>query len=331
MTHPEALTSPLSVSDKPRPSLALALMALHRFEIGPLYFFVLVWGMFIAADHPYDLWSTSALLALFINGLSLFSGFVLNAYSDYPIDRRSSIKGHIADAVERVGHRATLMLYWVEQILTVAAATVISVLLQNWSFVFVKLLGIVAGILYNGEPFRLKGRGIWNPIMLAVRLGFVPGWIAYLAVHHGVIGAGGWTVLGGMTSISFSRGIWNSISDTAEDRAEGIQTPAVLYGARFAMRMAVTILLPSCALMWLGLWIIAGPVPALIGASGICGATIYRFMLLKQASDDHAAIALLSGPIRRIDGRWAIGTYLAVVVAGAVHMINLAFGPEGAL
>jgi 4-hydroxybenzoate polyprenyltransferase len=305
-----------------RPTLVAAIKTLHRFEVGPVYFFVLVWGMFIAARRPSDLWSAAAILALFINGLSLFSGFVLNNYSDYPIDRRSQLKGYIADAVERVGLRRTLILYWIEQAVTVAAAAAVSVLLHNWLFVVVKLIGIGAGMMYNGEPFRMKRRGIWNPILFSIRFGFVPGMIAYFAVHGGgSIGAGAWLVLAGATLLSFSRGFWNSVSDTDEDRAENIVTAAVRYGARTAMICAVISLVPACLLIGAGLWWMFGPAYAIAGAAGAVGATVYRYLLLRRATDDRVAIVLLSSAIRRVDTRWSQATYLTIALAGLAHVI----------
>jgi 4-hydroxybenzoate polyprenyltransferase len=312
-----------------RPTLAAAIKTLHRLEIIPVYFFVLIWGMFVAARRPADLWSAAAILAFFINGLSLFSGFVLNNYSDYPIDRRSRIKGYVADAVERVGLRKTLALYWIEQALTVAAAAVVSVLLSNWLFVVVKLGGIVSGMVYNAEPVRTKRRGIWNPVMLSIRFGFVPGMIAYLAVHGGTIGIGGWLVLLGATLLSFSRGFWNAVSDTDEDRAENIVTPAVRYGPRAAMVSAVASLVPACVLIAAGLWLLLGPLYALVGVAGAAGATVYRFGLLRRAGDDRAAIALLSGPARRADSRWSQATYQAITLAGLAHVIIISVLPGG--
>lgn len=320
---PGTPNSPMSdsvVTAQERPTLITAFKTLHRFEVGPVYFFVLVWGMFVAARRPDDLWSAAALLALFINGLSLFSGFVLNAYSDYPIDRRSQIKGYVADAVERIGLRNTLVMYWVEQALTVAAAVVVSILLNNWLFVTVKLAGIVSGILYNGEPFRMKRRGLWNPILLSVRFGFVPGMIAYFAVHDGTIDVGGWIILIGATVLSFSRGFWNSVSDTDEDRAEDILTPSVLYGPRMAMVSAVTSLVPATLLVGAGLWMLLGPLYAL-GAVGAAGATAYRFMLLRRVDGDRGAITLLSGPVRRTDAQWSKATYWTIALVGLVHVL----------
>jgi 4-hydroxybenzoate polyprenyltransferase len=323
--NPSTLNS--AASTRERPTLIAALKTLHRVEVGPIYFFVLIWGMFIAADRASDLWSTAAILAFFINGLSLFSGFVLNNYSDYPIDRRSQIKGYIADAVERVGLRKTFALYWIEQAVTVAAAVAVSVLLHNWLFVVVKLAGIISGMMYNAEPIRMKRRGIWNPIMLAVRFGFVPGLIAYFAVHGGTIGAGGWVILLGVTLLSFSRGFWNSISDTDEDRAENISTPAVRYGPRAAMVTAVAGLVPACALIAAGLWMLLGPWYAVAGVSGAVGATAYRFVLLRRIGDDGAAISLLSGPVRRVDARWSQATYWTITLVGLAHVIIVsAFG-----
>jgi 4-hydroxybenzoate polyprenyltransferase len=277
--------------------------------------------MFVAARHPSDLWSAAAILAFFINGLSLFSGFVLNNYSDYPIDRRSQIKGYVADAVERVGLRNTFTLYWAEQALTVAAAAAVSVLLHNWLFVVVKLAGIVSGMMYNAEPIRMKRRGIWNPIMLSIRFGFVPGMIAYLAVHDGTIGDGGWLVLIGVTLLSFSRGFWNSVSDTDEDRAENIVTPAARYGPRVAMVCAVASLVPACVLIAAGLWAVLGPVYALVGVAGAAGATLFRFLLLRRTTDNRSAIDLLRSPIRRTDARWSQATYATITLAGLAHLI----------
>lgn len=304
-----------------QPTLIAAIKTLHRFEVGPIYFFVLIWGMFVAARQPSDLWSAAAILAFFINGLSLFSGFVLNNYSDYPIDRRSQIKGYVADAVERVGLRKTFILYWIEQALTVAAAVAVSVLLHDWLFVVVKLAGIVSGMMYNAEPVRMKRRGIWNPIMLSIRFGFVPGMIAYLAVNGGTIGVGGWMVLLGATLLSFSRGFWNSISDTDEDRAENIVTPAVGYGPRAAMVYAVASMVPACVLIAAGLWLVLGPLYALVGVAGAVGATLFRFLLLRRVGDDRAAIALLSSPVRRIDARWSQATYVTITLVGLAHVI----------
>jgi 4-hydroxybenzoate polyprenyltransferase len=312
-----------TASTQKRPTLTAAIKTLHRFEVGPIYFFVLIWGMFVAARRPSDLWSIAAILAFFINGLSLFSGFVLNNYSDYPIDRRSQIKGYVADAVERVGLRTTFALYWIEQALTVVAAAAVSVLLHNWLFVVVKLAGIVSGMMYNAEPVRMKRRGIWNPIMLSIRFGFVPGLIAYLAVHGGTIGIGGWLVLLGATLLSFSRAFWNSVSDTDEDRAENILTPAVRYGPRAAMGSAVASLVPACMLIGAGMWLLLGPLYALVGVAGAAGATVYRFLLLPLADDDRAAIALLSGPVRRIDGRWSKATYWTITLAGLAHVVTI--------
>ena len=310
-----------SPEGRERPSLWSAIKTLHRLEVGPVYFFVLIWGMTVAARQPSDLWSVPAILAFLINGLSLFSGFVLNNYSDYPIDRRSQIKGYVADAVERVGRSRTLVLYWVEQAITVVAAVAVSLLLHNWAFVVVKLAGIVSGMMYNGEPVRLKRRGIWNPVIFFIRFGFVPGMIAYLAVHDGVIGTGGWMLLIGASLLMFSRGFWNSVSDTAEDRAEEIVTPSVRYGPMTAMRFAVVILVPACVLVGSGLWLLLGPVYAIFGVAGAAGATVFRGWLLHRAGDDDGAVALLASPIRRTDARWSQLTYVTITLAGLAHVI----------
>jgi 4-hydroxybenzoate polyprenyltransferase len=103
--------STTATATTPQPSVGKALRSIRRIEVGPMYFFVLLWDMFVAADHVSDLWQPAAILAFLINGLSLFSGFVINSYSDYPIDIRSPIKNHVAHGVDTLGHRRVLILY----------------------------------------------------------------------------------------------------------------------------------------------------------------------------------------------------------------------------
>lgn len=313
-------TAAAATTPRPVPSLPRALHAVHRLEIGPLYFMVLLWGMFVAADRVSDLWSVPSILALLINGLSLFSGFVLNSYSDHPIDARSPIKNFVARGVDRIGRRAVVGLYAVEQAVTVGVAVVISLLLHNWAFVAVKLLGILSGFLYNAEPIRLKRRGFWNPIMMGIRFGFVPGLIAYLAVHHGTIGTGAWILLGGTTLVSVSRGFWNSISDVDEDAAEGVRTPSVAYGALATMRTALLVLLPACVAVALGLYLLFGPW-AVVGVAGLVGATGYRLLLTVRSATDRQAVDLMrTGPIRAHDSRWSKLTYYLIVAVGLAHL-----------
>lgn len=314
-------TSGSMLARGPAPSPIAALRSLHRLEVGPMYLFVLIWGMFVAAHRPSSLWAPASILAFLINGLSLFSGFVLNAYSDYPIDIRSPIKAHIAQAVQSLGRRTVLVIYVGEQVATVALAVIVSAMLHNYAFVAVKLVGILSGYVYNAEPTRLKRRGLWNPAMMAVRFGFVPGLIAYLAVHHGVIRAGGWVLLAGMTLISLSRGFWNAISDTNEDAAEGIRTPAVAYGAAPTMAVAVITLVPACGLIAGGLAILFGPWAA-AGVAGALGALGYRARLLRGVQDSRSAVELLRTPsIRRVDAQWSKFTYYAVVAIGIAHFM----------
>ncbi len=315
------MSSTVTVESRPQPSVAQALHSVHRLEIGPLYFFVLVWGMFVAADRVSDLWAVPSILAFLINGLSLFGGFVLNSYSDYPIDSRSPIKNFIAKGVDRLGKRTVLVIYVVEQIVTIGMAAVISLLLHNWAFVAVKSLGVLSGYLYNAEPIRLKRHGVWNPIMMGIRFGFVPGLIAYLAVHHGMIGLGAWILLAGMTLVSVSRGFWNSLSDVDEDTAEGIRTPAVAYGALVTMRTALAILVPSCVAVALGLYLLFGAWGA-AGAAGLIGATGYRLVLLCRSRTDRQAVDLMrTRAIRAVDARWSKWTYYLTAAVGLVHFV----------
>lgn len=312
----------LTVTQAQQVSLTRALRSIHRLEVVPNLFLVLIWGMFVAADRPSSLWAVSSLLALGISTLSLFGGFVLNSYSDYPIDARSPVKFYIARGVERLGSRQVLAIYIAEQIITIAMAVIVSELLHNWAFVLVKLLGITAGYMYNAEPIRLKRRVLWNPLMNAIRMGFVPGLIAYLAVHGGRIETGGWVLLIGMTLVTMGRiGFWVTVMDTDEDRAEGIRTPSVAYGPRTVMRIAIALVAVATATFASGLAILFGPW-ALLGAVGGAGALAYRISLLRRTADDRSAISLLQNrAVIRRERLWDKTVYGCVIAVGIAHLL----------
>jgi 4-hydroxybenzoate polyprenyltransferase len=298
------------------------LRSIHRLEVFPNQLLVLVWGMVAAASRPSDLWTASAILALGINWLSLFGGFVLNSYSDYPIDVRSPVKFYVARAVERLGRRRVLFIYVAEQVITVAMAVVVSELLHTWIFVAVKLIGIGAGYLYNAEPIRLKRRALWNPVMNSIRMGFVPGLIGYLAVHQGTIGAGGWILLGGMTLVTMGRiGFWVSVMDTDEDTAEGIRTPSVVFGPRRVMITAITAGTLAAVTSGIGLILLFGPW-GVLGALGGVGAQAYRISLLRQVTDDRSAVSLLQKRSTICRERlWDKAIYGGVIAVAIVHLL----------
>lgn len=306
-------------------TLRRALRSIHRLEVLPNQILVLTWGMFVAASRPSDLWTVSAILALGINGLSLFGGFVLNSYSDYPIDARSPVKFYIARGVERIGRRNVLVIYIAEQIITIAMAAVVSELLHNWAFVAVKLIGIGAGYLYNAEPVRLKRRALWNPVMNSIRMGFIPGLIGYLAVHGGSIEAGGWILLVGMTVVQMSRiGFWVSVMDTDEDTAEGIRTPSVVFGPRWVMVVAITLGSAAAIVNGVGLVLLFGPW-GVLGALGGVGAQAYRISLFRQVTDDRSAVSLLQArPTIRRERLWDKAIWGGVMAVGIVHLLAIA-------
>jgi len=146
----------LSVIPEPggrqQPSLWSAIKTLHRLEVGPVYLFVLIWGMAVAARQPSDLWSAPAILAFLINGLSLFSGFVLTTTPtirsiDAVRSRGTSPTPWSESAIENIG-----ALLGRAGITVAAAAAAVSLLLHNWVFVVVKVAGIVSGMMYTGSP-----------------------------------------------------------------------------------------------------------------------------------------------------------------------------------
>lgn len=300
---------------EPGLSIGLALRAIHRLEVAPMYAVVFVWSLFLGAGSLARLATVPNILTLLINVLLLFGGFVLNSWADYPIDSKSRIKNHVARAVKALGPRATLFVFVVETLVALVLAAVVTALIGSYAFFGVTLLGVFSGILYNAEPVRLKRRGLWNPAMMALRFGFVPGFLAYVAASPARITSGVWLLLIGMTLASFSRGFWNCVSDTNEDAAVGIRTPAVVHGPALTTRVAIILLAFACAFLLWGLWILLGAFWAFVGSSGAILAFLGRLILVMRVSGDKETVQLLGdASVRAADSNLSLATYYLFLV-----------------
>ncbi len=100
---------------------------------------------------------------------------------------------------------------------------------------------LLALYAYTGPPFRLKGRALGEPLILAVFGPLIVGGAAY--AQAGRVGAEAWllSVPIGMATASVLAG--NNLRDYAEDRAGGLTTLAQLIGPQGQIGVYVALLL----------------------------------------------------------------------------------------
>jgi 1,4-dihydroxy-2-naphthoate octaprenyltransferase len=186
----------------------------------------------------------SALLsAAFWEGLVIFFflfafGDLVNCLADRDLD--AVYKRHLTEAVHGIGVRGVL----VQAVLSAAAAVSLTLhlawLLGRWLLVPLVLAGLLVAYAYSVEPFRLKGRGLWQlgfywlglftgPMLFAALLfdprpspGVLPVALFYGLMQTGVI-------------------LVNTAEDYPEDRQLGVGTVIVALGLRRGTALAVVL------------------------------------------------------------------------------------------
>jgi 4-hydroxybenzoate polyprenyltransferase len=159
--------------------------------------------------------------------LSHLIGSQVNCLADYDTDWK--YKRHLVTAVNRLGKRPIIVLIVAETLLAFVAATDISRLTGRSILTILWIVGWFITAFYSLEPFRLKRRGILNPISLSLVLYFLPVAFGYLTLTTAV----DWVVLLVLAATGcqmFSLILMNEVEDIPEDASQAIDTPCVLYG-----------------------------------------------------------------------------------------------------
>ncbi|MCA1672380.1 MAG: UbiA family prenyltransferase, partial [Actinobacteria bacterium] len=139
-------------------------------------------------------------------------------------------------------------------------------------------------LLYNLEPTRLKRRGFANPITIGLTLGPLPSLASYNAVRHD-LPASVWLIFVGIGVLITGRALWWTVPDQIGDRATGMKTPAVQYGAFRSIAIACVVTVIGLSLLAWGLWWRYGPLPALLAAAVGGTFLLSKLALLHRISD----------------------------------------------
>jgi len=252
-------------------------------------------------------------------------GDLLNCLADRDLD--ALYKPHLTEAVLGLGVRGVVWQAVLSGLAATALAAHLAWLLDRWILLPGCLVGLFAAYAYSVEPFRLKGRGLWQ--LGFYWLGLFTGPMVYTALLF--TPWPGWDVL----AVAFAYGmaqtgviLVNTAEDYPEDRAMNVGTAIVALGLRRGIGLALMLAgvgsVGLVAVFVLLYWRQNVPLPAsaallpLLGAAALVTGSIARLWRRCAAlAEDEAATAV------KVSARWvplwitlvALATLLAAVVA----------------
>ena len=241
-------------------------------------------GAAYAVSDVQQLFNTTVLLAILANLLAIVGGNPLNAAVDISTNAKTKGKGDIANAALRLGRRRAISWAAIDLAFALALATVIALWLGRALIAVSVGLVIALCLLYNLEPARLKRRGFTNPITIGLTLGPLPSLASYNAVRHD-LAASVWPIFVGIGALITGRALWWTVPDQIGDRATGMKTPALQYGAFRAIALACVVTVIGLGLLGWGLWWRYGLLPALLAAAVSAAFLLSQLVLLHRVSD----------------------------------------------
>lgn len=256
-------------------------VVIHRlhFPLPVNYACYAVWGILFAQTGQERLLTVPAILAFAANLVLIVAPLALNVAVDVPTDSRHVEKRHLAGAAGRFGRARALEWASTELLLGAASVLAIGIGRGRWQPLACASAIVLAQLLYNVEPFRLKRRGLAGSVAFGVASVGLPCLLGYTAVRSDV-GTAMWLVVAGVSVLSVGRTVWWALPDYAADTASGIATPTVRYGLVRTHRLACGLLVGGLVLLAWGLWWRYGPGWAALGvaAHGVfLGAVVAQF------------------------------------------------------
>lgn len=287
-------------------------LRIHRLEYPfPIHYLChAVVGACYAVSNVQQLFTGPVLFCIVANLLSIVGGNPLNAAVDISTDAHTQDKRDIAQAALRVGRRQAMRWTTAEMIAALAAATAISLWLDRTLIVVGITWTIALCLLYNLEPVRLKRRGLANPITIALTTGPLPSLVSYSAVRAALT-ASTWLIFIGLGVLITGRALWWTVPDQVSDKATGMTTPTVQYGASQAMRISCDATVVGLGLLGWGLWWRYGPIWALLGVVVNGPFLLSKLALLRRLSECPLPN---STQLRRHDLSWVMTADIVLVL-----------------
>ncbi len=233
-----------------------AMAKVCRFEYIHVELPALLLPVFICATGIGDILQWHVLFGILMFVFLYFSGFSINAYTDYEIDKKyDSQKPEIARAVDYLGKRNLKLFVGGKVVAALFMAIVVSILMQQlWAIVYWVAMAFT-GLGYSSRPFAFKTRGVLShALSLGMCAFFIP--ISFLCY----IIAGEMRIDFIVFTLGFAMAMWgmtlgNQSNDYIEDRAEGVLSPSVRMGIPRAQSTTIALIALGIPVMIYGLFL----------------------------------------------------------------------------
>jgi 4-hydroxybenzoate polyprenyltransferase len=173
--------------------------------------------------------------AILAFGLLYFAGFIINSYTDVAVDKHYKI--YVATSSQKLGPTVLKNLVILQVTVAILLICHIAWTLSALWLIPVCLLGIFMGLAYSIKPFEFKVKGIMHTVSLCISAFMVP----FLLLYSTVSTDFAWYIymfLIGFPVTHYGIALANQTGDFLEDKAEGLQTPAVKWGLNRTLRLA---------------------------------------------------------------------------------------------
>jgi 4-hydroxybenzoate polyprenyltransferase len=239
------------------PSFAAACADIFRFE----YVLAALPGMtitfFLCARSPRDLFAVSVLEGLLIIALLMFAALGINAVIDREIDAKyASEKKRIPRALERLGVRRALLLIAGQTALACALSFHLAWHFQSWFPIVWFAIETLFVFGYSVPPLQFKLRGVVpHGLSLLLASGIMP-FALSAYTYLGRVPSSLFVFIAGFALVQYGFEFSNQALDYLEDKAEGLQTPAVRLGLIGSMKASLTIPLIGIGVAFAGLYLV---------------------------------------------------------------------------
>ena len=210
--------------------------------------------------------------AILAFGLLYFAGFIINSYTDVNVDKHYKI--YVASSSQKMGPKVLKNLIIVQVAIAILIIGHIAWALNALWLIPVCLLGIFMGLAYSIKPFEFKVKGIMHTISLSISAFMVPFLLLYSTASTDFT----WYIylfLIGFPVTHYGIALANQTGDFLEDKAEGLQTPAVKWGLHRTLRLAKSMTLIGMCLELIAFYGLVWFAPTLAGL----GTTI-KFLIM---------------------------------------------------
>lgn len=182
------------------------------------------------------------------------AGFIVNSYNDMSLDLKC--KPRVGNATQRLGKKKIISIVAIEMLVSLAISVHISYVLNAWFILAIISTMIFLGAAYSLPPLHLKVRGIWHVVSMSLSLFAIP----FIFLSYAVIGSLSIPILillVGFTIAHYAMTLSNQSKDYLGDKAEGLKTPAVLWGLTRTLTFAGYMAIAGVAIILFGMFELA--------------------------------------------------------------------------